>query len=401
MLPARSRLRMKRNTASRAMAARPCLAGSTGKWDPRRCDNFQRLEGDMGFQEEVRNAVKNLGGWFNAHAHIDRAFVMESKYVEHADMDPWDIATYPLEAKQHTTGALHEGLAYTKASLRERISKALDESIKHGTRRIDSFIDATADCIGSSAVEVACELRDKYKDNIDFRVGAYPIFGFKDDQPRRWDVFVKSAQMADFIGTLPERDARTYHIGFKEHFRRILSFANTLDYKEVHMHVDQTNNPDENGTETLIEAVRWLRPDSTGRMERRVPTVWAVHALSIASYDEERFQRVVDGLRETNIGVIVCPSATLSNKQNRSINVPMHNSITRVLELLLNDIPVRLGTDNVQDFFLPAGTMDLYNEVSYASNILRFYNFTTWAKIATGRRLNEVDKMKIRSSLEN
>jgi hypothetical protein len=33
----------------------------------------------------------------------------------------------------------------------------------------------------------------------------------------------------------------------------------------------------------------------------------------------------------------------------------MHNSITRVLELLIADIPVRIGTDNVEDFFLPPG----------------------------------------------
>lgn len=361
----------------------------------------QHKEKTMGFEEEVRNAVKNLGGWFNAHAHIDRAFVMESKFVEHADMDPWDIATYPLEAKQHTTGALHEGVAYTRESLKERMSHCLDEAIKFGTRRVDSFIDATADCIGASAVEVACELKQEYKERLDFRVGAYPIFGFKDDQPRRWDVFVEAAKMADFIGTLPERDARPYHIGFKEHFRRVLNHANSLNYKEVHMHVDQTNRPEENGTETLIEATRWLRPDSRGRADRRTPTVWAVHALSIASYSEERFQRVVEGLKETNIGVIFCPSATLSNKQDRRIMVPMHNSITRVLDLLLADIPVRIGTDNVQDFFLPAGSMDLYNEIANAANILRFYNFTTWAKIATGAKLNEVDKMKIRTALEN
>lgn len=56
----------------------------------------------MGFESELKKTVKSLGGWFNAHAHIDRAFVMEPKYVEHADMDPWEIATYPLEAKQHT-----------------------------------------------------------------------------------------------------------------------------------------------------------------------------------------------------------------------------------------------------------------------------------------------------------
>lgn len=355
----------------------------------------------MGFEQELRNAIKNLGGWFNAHAHIDRAYVMESKYVEHADMDPWDIATYPLEVKQHTTGTLHEGLAYTRESLRERISKALEASIAHGTRRLDSFIDTTADCIKTTALEVALELKEHYRGKIDFRVGAYPIFGFKDDQPERWEVFLHGAKMADFIGTLPERDSRPTHIGFKEHFRRILNAANALDYKEVHMHVDQSNRPDENGTETLIEAVRWLRPDSSGRVQRRTPTVWAVHALSIASYSEDRFKRVVEGLYETNIGVIVCPSATISNKQNRNIMVPMHNSITRVLELLLAGIPVRIGTDNVEDFFLPAGSLDLYNEVSYAANALRFYNFTTWAKIATGHPLNEVDKMKIRSSLEN
>ena len=33
----------------------------------------------MGFEQELRNAVKNLGGWFNAHAHIDRAYVMVSE----------------------------------------------------------------------------------------------------------------------------------------------------------------------------------------------------------------------------------------------------------------------------------------------------------------------------------
>ena len=355
----------------------------------------------MGFEQDLRNAVKNLGGWFNAHAHLDRAYVMESKYVEHADMDPWEIVTYPLEAKQHTTGALHEGLAYTKDSLRERISRALEEAITCGTRRVDTFLDTTADCIGTTALEVGCELKQKYKGQIDFRIGAYPIFGFKDDQPRRWEIFTEGARLADFIGTLPERDGRANHVGFKEHFRRILEFANSLDYKEVHMHVDQTNNPNENGTETLIEAVRWLRPDYTGHAQKRPPTIWAVHALSISSYSEERFRKVVEGLKETNIGVIVCPGATLSNKQNRNIMVPMHNSITRVLDLLTADIPVRIGTDNVEDFFLPAGNMDLYNEICYAANSLRFYNFTTWAKIATGHRLNEVDKMKIRSALEN
>ncbi|NOY10250.1 MAG: hypothetical protein GXP33_15560 [Spirochaetes bacterium] len=355
----------------------------------------------MSFETEVRRHVGKLGGWFNAHAHLDRAFIMEPKYVEHADMDPWDISTYPLEAKQHTTGALHEGLAYTKASLKSRIARALDESIKNGIRRIDTFIDTTADCIGLTALETAVELKKQYSKKIDLRVGAYPIFGFKNTGKDRWELFSRGAKLADFIGTLPERDMRTGHIGFTEHFRRIITLANSLDYKDVHMQIDQTNNPNENGTETLIEAVRWLRPDSTGHIQRKTPTIWAIHALSIASFSEERFRKIIDGLKETNIGIIVCPSATISNKQNRDIMVPMHNSITRVLDLLLEDIPVRIGTDNVEDFFLPTGSLDLYHEVRDAANALRFYNFTTWAKIAAGSRLNEIDKIKIKNAVKN
>jgi len=371
------------------------------------------------YETLIRRSVQEAGGFLNGHAHLDRALVMDPKYVSHADMDPWEIATYPLEVKQHTTGVLHEGLAYTRESLYERMGIALDASIRFGVTRLDTFIDTTADGVELRALEVALDLKAKYKDKIDLRVGAYPIFGFKDDEPRRWEVFVAAASLADFIGTLPERDARKGHIGFKEHFRRVIELANSLGGKEVHFHVDQTNLPDEEGTLTLIEAVRWLRPAhyrkqyshqesaQGGRQEKQArslqesqePTIWAVHALSVASYSEEKFRKVVEGLKETNIGVIVCPTATLSNRQDRRIMVPMHNSITRVLDFLIEDIPVRIGTDNVQDFFLPAGSFDMYNEIVTAANALRFYNYSTWAKVAAGKKLNEVDKMKIRNAI--
>jgi cytosine/adenosine deaminase-related metal-dependent hydrolase len=347
----------------------------------------------MNFEEEVRGAVRNFGGWVNAHSHPDRAYTMEPEFFEHADMDPLEIPYYPLPVKQHTTGVLHEGPAYSKKSLRDRIERLLKVSIGYEVRRIDGCIDTTGDCVGLSALEVAWELKKEYVEKIDFRVGVYPIFGFKDDMPKRWDVFANGAQFSDFIVTLPERDARPGHIGFNEHFRRVMELANKL-HKPVHFHVDQTNHPDENGTETLIEAIRWLRPAQPGE-----PTVWAVHSLSVASYNEERFKRVVEGLKECNIGVIVCPNATLSNRQDRNVNVPMHNSITRVLDFLLADIPVRIGTDNVEDMFCPENTADMFEEVRTAARSLRFFNFNTWAKVVAGVEINEVDKMKIRRCL--
>jgi len=352
----------------------------------------------MNFEREFRKAAEKYGGMINAHTHLDRAYVMKPEFVEYADMDPWEIATYPLPVKQHTTGILHEGPAYKHNSLIARMERAIKESIQFGVKRIDSFIDTTADCIGLTAIEAANELKQKYKRSIDFRIGVYPIFGFKDSEKKRWETFEAGAKMADYIGTLPERDAIHGHIGFNEHFLRVVELADRLG-KDIHMQVDQTNSPEDNGTETLIEAIRWLRSDKRGHAEKREPTVWAVHALSVASFNEERFQKVLDGLVENNIGIILCPAATLSNKQNRSINVPMHNSITRVLEFLLEDIPVRIGTDNIEDFFMPIGTPDLFQEVKTAANTLRFYNFHTWAKIACGIRLTEVDKMKVKKAL--
>jgi hypothetical protein len=40
-------------------------------------------------------------------------------------------------------------------------------------------------------------------------------------------------------------------------------------------------------------------------------------------------------------------------------------------------------------------------EMRDAANVLRFYNFTTWARVGTGNRLNEVDKMKIRNAMSS
>lgn len=357
------------------------------------------------FEKELRDAVKQYGGWHNAHVHIDRAYTLEQKYVDYADLNVWDIMTYPLPVKQHTAGVLHDGPAYFDDSLEKRMSRVIEESIALGVKRIDSFIDVTADSVRTRALRIAFDIREKYKDKIDLRLGVYPIFGFKDDDKGRMTIFKVGVEFyaaqnhVDFIGTLPERDALPGHIGFKEHIRTVIEIANHYDNMDVHFQVDQTRDPNENGTETVIEAVRWLRPSKNGFTRKETPTIWLVHSLASSSKTEDRFMKIIDGLKETNIGIIVCPKATLSNKQDRSLLIPAYNSITRVLDFLVEGIQVRIGTDNIEDFFIPTGSIDMYNEIEIASDALRFYNFNTWAKVAAGIKLNEIDKMKIKKAL--
>ena len=335
----------------------------------------------------------------NAHAHIDR---FDTNVISGAD-------TMTLQEKQSMTGRLHREL-YTRESLQKRIGTFLKESAKLGIRRVDSFIDVALDIVldeGLGALNIALDMKEKFKDQIEFNVGAYPIFGFKDSEPKRWELFVKAAEKADFLGLLPERDDhRTYkngidHIGFENHFKRVLKLAVEMK-KQAHFHVDQKNHPEEFGTETLIEAVRWS--DYTDEIVKRgksEPFVWAVHAISPSGYSPERFDSLVNGLTEYNIGVICCPSAALSMKQLSYISAPIHNSIANILPMMAQGVPIRLGTDNVDDMFLPNTTMDLRDEINILVHSIRFYDTSILGKISCGKKLDQEDVGKIRAHIKN
>ncbi len=351
------------------------------------------------FYQRVEESVNKYGGLFNSHLHLDRAGTLGKRYLEPMGMNPIDASSYSLRTKQNLTGDLHRGLAYEDENLRYRIEYYLDELIELGTVRADSFIDISSTEVGLRALDIALELKDEKKNKIDFRVGAYPVFGFKDDDPHRWDLFVDAVEMADYLGCLPERDDKKYHphhIGYVESVKRTLELAKEVE-KPIQYHVDQANDPRENGTETLIEAVKWI---GAPEIKEDGPSVWAVHAISPSTYKEERFKEMLEGLSKYNIGVISCPTAAVSMRQLRPIETPTYNSIARVLEMLVEEIPIRIGSDNIADVFLPSTTPSLYDEILMLSNAVRFYNPDILAKLACGKELTDMDRELIRRSLE-
>lgn len=341
------------------------------------------------FNPYLRELSELINGKFNAHAHIDRANTYSIKYFEHENVDSLDVSTYPLPIKQNLTGVLHSGLAYTPENLEYRIRNALENMYNLGTTRVDSFVDTTSD-IGLRAFNVAMKLKEEFSRKIDFRIGSYPLFGFKADFPERWEVFYEASKKADFIGGLPEIDARENHIGYNEHISRLLELGKQFR-KEVHIHVDQGNIPTENGTETLIEIVK------SSNISRG--QVWAIHSISPSCYSEERFNEMVEGLVEYDIGVIVCPSAAISMRQLREYDVPIHNSVARVLELLAAGVKIRIGTDNINDMYMPFGSPDIIYELHILADAVRFYDLNIWAKLGAGQRLNEEEKIMVSNHL--
>ena len=347
--------------------------------------------------------VKRFGGFDNAHGHLCRADTITREHLTHIYKDPFEAATLPLRAKQNMVGNLHDGLSYTESNLRTRMSEVIERLISYGTTRFSTCIDATPDIgeNGQLALRIASELKEKYADKIVIELGPTPIFGFKQGTDR-WKVFEKAAENPNvgFLAALPEKDdprERDGKIGYREHLREVIALARSL-HKSVQIHIDQANDPNENGTEILIEGLKgWIdQPTIPGY---NGPTIWLIHVISPSCYSEKKFARLLDWLADLHIGVIVCPTAALSMRQLRPIISPTHNSMARVLEMSVRGIPVLLGSDNICDIFVPQSNGDMLTEVQVLSHAIRFPTPHVLAKLAAGVRLNEVDVSAIEDVL--
>lgn len=350
------------------------------------------------FYERLRRAIRAEGGLFNAHLHLDRAGTLDEAYLAHTDFRILEQSYRSLHEKHSRIKDIHTGRAYDADDLRARVSACVDAMVAAGTVRADTMVDCTADRVGFSALETLGRIRDERAGSIALKLGAYTPFGFTDAEPAAWELMVEGARRADFIGSLPEADdVDDYpdHIGFDEHLRRVLALATDLG-KVVHVHTDQLNHPDERGTERLIEAMRRHGGPASPDGE---PMIWAVHMISPSTYDEARFERMVAGLLEQNIGVICCPSAAIGMRQLRPRLTPTYNSIPRVLELVAAGVHVRLGSDNIDDICSPSTTPDLVDEVFVLSAALRFYHPGILAALAAGRRLDDAERAFVREHL--
>lgn len=351
------------------------------------------------FDREILEQVREYGGFYNAHAHIDRGETLEDHYLSHIGTTPLEASRMPLPVKQELVGNLHDGEAYTRDNLTRRMSTVIERQIAFGVTRLDTNIDATPDLDedGLLAINVSLELKRKYAKRIDIRVAPTPIFGFKQDPKdtrERWAVFAEASRKSDYLSLLPEKDdyadpaRRDGKIGFKHHIRRGVELACELG-KEVQFHLDQMNVPDERGTERMLELLEGL--DMPVVKGQSGPTVWVVHCISPSAYDERRFASLVEKLLRQKVGIIVCPTAAISMRQMRSVTAPTHNSIARTLEFIKAKVPLRLGTDNIADTFVPSSDGDMLTEIKVASNTLRLYQPSIWAKLACGKAPNNVD----------
>lgn len=355
------------------------------------------IEPKTSYEKEIREYAKTFGGFFNAHAHGDRAFTRRDEFYSHVGLSVGDIEKLSLPEKQSLVWALHSGSAFDESCIRERMNKLLEDSIGYGVRRLDTCVDTTYNT-KLKAFYIAKELKEKYKERIDLRLGVYNVSGFKDSFSERFEIFEAAAKDADFIVALAEKDRKKNHIGEKQHNVYLLNLGIKFN-KSVHFHVGQENSPGDKGVELLFECIDWVYNAQHRLEKKQYPQNFLIHNISSSCSSEENFKEHCKNLKDLNLGVICCPSAALSMRQDKNQNAPIHNSITRIWDFALRDIPIFLGTDNINDVFVPSSTPDMYDEIFLLSHAARGYNTRVLSKIACGEKLDNFDKGRIRNGI--
>ena len=342
------------------------------------------------FDRRFLSLSRGYGGWLNYHAHPNRAYISEYFLAAHGS-----ASKFSMKQKQNLIAAIHENSSYKK-TLSQRMERLLSEMQRLGTRRLYGFVDVAPSC-GLDGINAALKVKRKYAGRVDFQIGAYSVLGLGSLKDERWKLFAKAAAFADFLGGLPEKDDKPGAMGSLQSMKAMLKLGVKL-HKEVHFHVDQKNHPDERMTEMLVEAVRAVgSPKVKGQ---NGTTVWAVHSISPSCYQEKRLQTLIASLKRFNIGVVCCPN-TISMMQLENSNAPIHNCLPPVLRLLEAGVEVRIGSDNIEDHYMPNGTPDLSRDVYLLSNAVRYYDADLYARLCCGKRPTVQQRKEIRAYLKN
>jgi hypothetical protein len=302
-------------------------------------------------------AVERLGGIANHHAHFDKAYLINAENLRLSQVD--------MEKKWELYRSLKE--SYTLEGLIERIGRGVQTMINQGVTYCRTMVDADS-TVGLLPIRAALEVKARFANQIQFEIGVQPLQGVLDEAS--YEQYVEACTLADYCGGLPSRDRPRE----EKHLDRILELAKKLG-KSVDVHVDQENNPDQ--TETELLALKTIEHGMQGR-------VFGVHAISLAAKEEREQDRIIEKVREADLGIIICPSAALSMKQLPKI-APLHNSIAPYTKLRDAGVRCYLGVDNVHDLFMPLVDGDIWTECRMLMEACRFYDIDSVAEWACAR----------------
>jgi cytosine deaminase len=244
---------------------------------------------------------------------------------------------------------------YTVADIVARASRAIEEGILNGTTVFRVFADV--DSIGGlRPLEGVLALREKWSSLVRIEVVDFPQEGIIRD-PGTFELMEEGMRMgADVVGGLPWHEHLDADVQL--HIDRCFTLAQKFD-KDVHMLVDDTDNPNSRSLEYL--AVKTLREGYGGRVS-------ASHCGALAAYDEAHAHKVMALVKEARISISTNPHISLV-AQGRYDKEPIRRGVTRVKQLWRQGVNLFSSQDDVNDPYYPFGRNDQQEVAAYVCHV--------------------------------
>ena len=270
-----------------------------------------------------------LPGFANLHAHADRSFTVET--------------SRPRSLSDALAAAAAARAAFTTADVRERARRLFERSIGHGVTRLRTHTDVDP-IVELRSIDGVLAAKADVAGRLDVDVIAFATSRNDLAEPTALARLERAvARGPDWLGASLNSSADPAR-----------SLAVLLDLAErtglpVDLHLDEHLEPGRMLAGMVADAV--IARGLAGRV-----TISHLCVLSVLT--EKQASALIGRIARAGIEVVALPETNLL-LQDRSAGTPRRRGVTLVRELLAAGVEVRLGTDNVRDWFYPFGDGDM------------------------------------------
>ena len=295
--------------------------------------------GAVSAEEASGEEVTDLGGklvcepYCDPHIHLDYVFTAQS-------------------FGENTTGTLFDGIAswsdsksgLTAEIIKERARKGLREQILGGTQYIRTHIDVTDPNL--TGLKAMLELREEMKDLAEIQIVAFPQEGMYSYKGGAELVEEGLKMGADCVGAIPHFEY-TAELGTKS-VKKAVELAVKYD-KLVDVHCDETDD----------DMSRFVEVLAYEAMDNGIGShTTASHTCAMGSYNNAYAFKLFKLLKKSGVNFISCPTENI-HLQGRYDAYPIRRGLTRVKEMLDDDINVCFAQDSICDPWYPLGNGNL------------------------------------------
>ncbi|TRM10456.1 cytosine deaminase [Lentibacillus cibarius] len=299
----------------------------------------------------------------NTKASDGETLDLQGKMVLPPYVEPHIHLDYALTAgtpRWNESGSVFEGIEIwserkqlvqeTKEDIKKRAKKAIRMQLKHGVQHVRTHSDVSEPTL--TGLKALLEIKEEVKQYMDIQIVALPQEGLY-TKPEGESLLIKALEMgADVVGGIPHYEL-TREDGVHS-IHRILDLAQEYD-KLVDVHCDEIDDDQSRYLEVLAgEALK-------RKMGHRVT---ASHTAAMATYSNAYTYKLFQTLKKTGMHFIALPKANL-HLQGRFDSFPVQRGVTRVKDMLDENINVCFGLDSIKDPWYPLGNGNLMNVLEF------------------------------------